>query len=198
MWTDEFVADFNKEYLDLPLTDAEELAIADLVDCTWWLYGRSESYGPRAPDACYFQDFAAMMAEFDMEANDSYFVDTMEVMGGEARVTQCLVRRRFKSGVKAGRNFDLVCGCDLTDEDDQKDMWTYTKRAKPLVIIMAPPCAGMKGWSALNRVINPTAWAHTRANSVFLGRICGELARYQLTQGRHFLREHPLGTELNN
>ena len=72
----------------------EEQDIIDMVSPTWWLYGhifKSEM----APDSVCYLSFDAMMNEYHAMANDSEYVDVMELMGGEARTTQCLVRRRF-------------------------------------------------------------------------------------------------------
>ena len=63
-----------------------------------------------------------MLSMYDRPYNDKQFVDLMEVMGGEGRTTQCFVRRRFKKGLRVGRNMDLICNVDLLDPDDVPDM----------------------------------------------------------------------------
>ena len=98
----------------------------------------------------------------------------MEIMGGEGRTTQCLVRRRFKQGLRVGRNMDLVCNVDLLDPDDVADMWRYIRRTRPLVILMSPPCTGMKGWAPLNAIINPDTHQANKAISEHLGSLCGD------------------------
>eukprot|EP00975_Prorocentrum_lima_P042337 8896736-Prorocentrum_lima.AAC.1 len=39
---------------------------------------------------------------------------------------------------------------------------------------MAPPCTGLKGFSALNKIVAPDAWHKSRSVSVPLGDLAGE------------------------
>eukprot|EP00975_Prorocentrum_lima_P007898 1691491-Prorocentrum_lima.AAC.1 len=52
---------------------------------------------------------------------------------------------------------------------------------------MAPPCTGMKGISALSRLMAPDAWRRSRMVSAPLGQLAGEIAPHQLKHERHFL-----------
>eukprot|EP00975_Prorocentrum_lima_P006734 1447903-Prorocentrum_lima.AAC.1 len=61
---------------------------------------------------------------------------------------------------------------------------------------MAPPCTGLKGFSALNTMVAPDAWHKSRNLSVPLGDLSGEIALHQLRHGRHFIVENPQGSEL--
>ena len=72
----------------------------------------------------------------------------------------------------------------------------YVAVAKPVVLIISTPCTGMKGFSALNRSINPAAWRRSRKVSVPLGKLGGLLALIQMKEGRHFIAEHPQGSDM--
>eukprot|EP00975_Prorocentrum_lima_P033335 6994660-Prorocentrum_lima.AAC.1 len=61
---------------------------------------------------------------------------------------------------------------------------------------MAPLCTGLKGFSAINRIVAPDAWHKSRNVSVPLGDLAGEIALHQLRYGRHFIVENPRGAEL--
>eukprot|EP00975_Prorocentrum_lima_P013065 2773082-Prorocentrum_lima.AAC.1 len=61
---------------------------------------------------------------------------------------------------------------------------------------MAPPCTGLKGFSAINRIIAPDAWHKSRLLPIPLGNLAGEIALHQLNQGRHFLVDNPRISEL--
>eukprot|EP00975_Prorocentrum_lima_P042558 8940430-Prorocentrum_lima.AAC.1 len=61
--------------------------------------------------------------------------------------------------------------------------------------VSAPPCTGMKGFSALNRLMAPDAWHRSRMISAPLGQLAGDIALYQLEHERHFLVENPRGSE---
>ena len=67
---------------------------------------------------------------------------------------------------------------------------------KPITVIMSPRCAGLAGWQTLNHVLHNEVWRRSKIVSVPLERLCGQVALYQLRHGRHYLREHPCGTEL--
>eukprot|EP00975_Prorocentrum_lima_P054973 11526909-Prorocentrum_lima.AAC.1 len=56
---------------------------------------------------------------------------------------------------------------------------------------MAPACAGLKGFTALNIIVAPDAWHKSRNVSVPLGDLAGEIALHQLRNGRHFIVENP-------
>eukprot|EP00959_Pyramimonas_sp_CCMP1952_P105700 2210334-Pyramimonas_sp.AAC.1 len=46
-------------------------------------------------------------------------VDIMEIYGGEAGTTRSSVRL----GLRGGRNFDIVTGCDLALKEDARQLW---------------------------------------------------------------------------
>eukprot|EP00975_Prorocentrum_lima_P021274 4480096-Prorocentrum_lima.AAC.1 len=55
---------------------------------------------------------------------------------------------------------------------------------------MAPPYIGLKGFSALNRIIAPDGWQDSRDISTPLGDLAGQIALHQLNHGTHFLVEN--------
>eukprot|EP00975_Prorocentrum_lima_P046849 9793442-Prorocentrum_lima.AAC.1 len=61
---------------------------------------------------------------------------------------------------------------------------------------MAPPCTGLKGFSAVNRIVAPDAWHKSRNVIVPPGDLAGEIALHQLQHGRHFTVENPRSSEL--
>ena len=99
----------------------------------------------------------------------SFFVDVAEIMGGEGRATQLLVRRHHIGG----RISDAVMGVVLLQHDEEYDLYRYLKEKCPFVLVMAPQRAG-------NVEV-----------SFRLGRICARAALLQMNGGRHFLNELP-------
>ena len=77
-----------------------------------------------------------------------------------------------------------------------KGLLHYIAVAKPVVFRISTPCTGMKGFSALNRSINPTAWRRSRKVSVPLARLAALVAVRQMQEGRHFIAEHPQGSDM--
>eukprot|EP00975_Prorocentrum_lima_P037789 7949592-Prorocentrum_lima.AAC.1 len=53
-----------------------------------------------------------------------------------------------------------------------QEFWRYMRECKPICGVMAPPCTGLKGFSALNRIIPPDAWR--KSGSIPLGQLVGE------------------------
>ena len=72
-----------------------------------------------------------------------------EIMGGEGRTTQVMIRRHFRTG----KNFDAVVEIDLTHEDEVQEMMQYLNQIKPLVIVMSSRCTAGGGWSTANEVV---------------------------------------------
>eukprot|EP00971_Amphidinium_carterae_P287331 5703885-Amphidinium_carterae.1 len=58
--------------------------------------------------------------------------DIVELCGGSAMTTTLAVKAGFKARIKGGRNFDLLVGVNLNDPQQQKDMWTYLAKERPL------------------------------------------------------------------
>ena len=107
--------------------------------------------------------------------------------------TKLLVRRGYPN---TGRNFDVFVGVDLATQQGQRDLWSYVLDFRPLILIMSPPCTGLKGFAALNAIINHATWLRSSQHSRKLGHLCGQIAQEQLRKHRHFLVEQPVGSAL--
>eukprot|EP00973_Karenia_brevis_P064557 8969657-Karenia_brevis.AAC.1 len=115
----------------------------------------------------------------------------MEVCGGQALTTRIAVRRKLKGG----QNFDVVCGLDLMRPVHVEYLWQYLRTCCPRVIVMAPPCTALSGWSRFNRHRNPLKYWRQRRIGVSLAHLCAQLAWWQITHGRDFLVENPSGSD---
>ena len=93
--------------------------------------------------------------------------DVAELCGGAGDTGSLLIRR----GYSKGPNFDIIAGFDLKKDSTVRGLLRYVAVAKPVVLIISTPCTGMKGFSALNRSINPVAWRRSRKVSVPLGKL---------------------------
>ncbi len=74
----------------------------------------------------FFLGFAAFLVGFPAAVvawQGSPHIDVMEVMGGAARTTQVLIRRMYRGG----RNFDAMVGVDLTDPDEEHELYRYVQ-----------------------------------------------------------------------
>ena len=60
--------------------------------------------------------------------------DVMEVYGGEGRPTDISIHRKHR----AGRDWDLVVGTDISDPAEQAALWRYIRECKPRLLVMAP------------------------------------------------------------
>jgi len=112
-------------------------------------------------------------------------------MGGEARTTKCLMRIRYKQGVKAGRNFDRICGAYLTNPAHVKQMWSYLQKAQPLVVVMSPPCTGMAGWAHVNQYLHPETHERSKAHSTKMGQLCGYNSKVPIEMPKTFHTRTP-------
>eukprot|EP00975_Prorocentrum_lima_P057892 12144047-Prorocentrum_lima.AAC.1 len=79
-----------------------------------------------------------------------------------------MIRRRHD---KVGPNFDAVVRIDPTQPHHVQYFWRYIRGCKPICGVSAPPCTGLKGFSALNRIIAPDAWHMSRYVSIPLGNL---------------------------
>ena len=98
-----------------------------------------------------------------------------------------LVRR----GYEHGENFDITVGWNLRSRHDRGHFWKYLEVSKPTIMILSTPCIGMKAFAGINRVNAPEAYRRSRMLSVPLGRVAGDVAYYQIGNGRDFISEHP-------
>eukprot|EP00975_Prorocentrum_lima_P061840 12882245-Prorocentrum_lima.AAC.1 len=61
--------------------------------------------------------------------------------------------------------------------------WQYMEHCQLACGVMAPPCTGLVGFSALNGLLAPDAWHSSRLVSIPLRNLAGEVAFYQLQHG---------------
>ena len=120
-------------------------------------------------------------------------VEVIEMFGGDANTSWILYKRH---GIRTGWNFDLTVGIDLRNHEDIKMFWTYLKRNKPLVVIIAPPCRSYCSLANLNKVVNRASWSATYHNDKPLVMLSAEVAAFQMAHGRHFVAEQPAGSSM--
>ena len=161
-------------------------------DAESWLTIDVDEATPEVRRVANFTDYSILTEQHAYAHQDRSFVDVAEVMGGEGRTTQVLVRRGYSSG----DNFDCVVGCDLMRADEEQRLYDYIGRFKPKVLVMAPQCTGMAGWGRFNAVMNPEAHQRSAAISHHLGTICARCAILQYEGGRHYFLEQPKGFDL--
>ena len=128
----------------------------------------------------------------DARFPSSGYVDVAELCGGGALTTKLLVRR----GYVGGTNFDIVVGFDLDTPKGKSHFFDYINRCRPHVLIMGPPCTGMKGFKELDKILYPESYWRSRLRSERIGTTAGQAATMQLDAGRHFFVEQPYGSDL--
>ena len=109
----------------------------------------------------------------ELEQQNGRCVALMELFGGAAETSHLLVKLH---GLKAGTNFDMTAGFDMSVKEDVTAMRRYVHEHEPLVILMGPPCKGFGPLQSLNRVIHPEAWKRARTEGEPLAELCAELA----------------------
>ena len=65
-----------------------------------------------------------------------------------------LILRPVHRSCVGGLNFDYIAFFYLTNDRDIAFLREYLGATEPEIIIMAPRCTGLMGWSALNTTIN--------------------------------------------
>ena len=131
--------------------------------------------------------------ESTLRSNDGRVVAVVELFGGVGETSYLIAKLH---GLKAGVNFDICCGFNLSIARDRELVKSYIATRKPLVAVMAPPCKGFGQLQHLNKVINPETWHRTRAEGVALAQFCAEIADMQCAAGRHFVVEQPAGSDM--
>lgn len=86
------------------------------------------------------------------------FHDVAELCGGAGDTAELLVKR----GYSGGPNFDIVCGINLLVPCNKAHFLRYLEECKLNLLLISTPCTGMKGFSALNRVIHHAGWVRSR------------------------------------
>ena len=119
-------------------------------------------------------------------------LDVIEICGGVGGVSKVSLRQHLK----VGKNFDLTCGIDLTDPKHVAALWKYIREVRPRFIIMAPPCTAFASWSHHNRTQYPEAWRKSRLMGMAIGKLCADVALWQIAHGGYYVIENPFGSEL--
>ena len=92
---------------------------------------------------------------------------------------------------------DLTNGYDFDKREDREKAWKKLVEDKPAVLVGSPPCTMFSLLQELNLAVHGknAEWMkkfeEKKAIAVRHIEFCGTLYRYQLSQGRHFLHEHP-------
>ena len=106
------------------------------------------------------------------------YVDVVELCGGAGRPLEIAIRRRMR----AGRNFDLTTGVDLSQPAEVAAYWRYLRKSRPRVIVMAPPCTPFGPWAHFNKIMSPQGYQRSLKECLPLARLAGETALHQLDQ----------------
>ena len=120
------------------------------------------------------------------------YVDVVEFCGGQAGVSKIAIRRRLKTGMNA----DIVCGIDLSKSKDRETFIKYVEQHKPLVIIGAPPCTALGGWSRYNSRMHKETYDRNRKLGEALANFYAKICLLQMAGKRHWIVENPHGSDL--
>ena len=198
-------------------------SLASVIDCVAWtpfLLGSSAEAPPTSPVVHANEDFvyeylcaneswlrgsgvlnlnqhvlqpSSFLAFVTSRSTWAAQLSVCELFGGEGRTSYLAAKLH---DLTVGANFDLVCGFDLLNPEHVRLLWQYFATMRPLVVVMAPPCTAFCRLQGLNRVLHHAAWDRSHAIGLPLARLCAQVARFQLMQGRHFLLEQPHGSLL--
>ena len=170
----------------------------DLNDCSydgltsWNFPGSDGNTCPEcSPAVNTFDTLTSALCFLQITANVGQD-DLVEVFGGEGGVTRLAIKRKLKSG----GNLDLVSGCDLSKQSDIQTLLKYLRKAKPLVVVLAPPCTAFGPWSNFNKTHAPETYAKSRKLGLPLARLAAQIAQIQLDAGLEFICENPWASEL--
>ena len=198
---DDYFADESHDHPNELVSDSED-EICCLVDFDHGLNGSTfepekQQDHSAASSPMIFDDlesFTAWNASIGGEQSltGRHYHDAAELCGGAGGTGTLLVRR----GWRKGPNFDIIVGFDLLKPDAKDHFLRYLDVSKPTVLIISTPCTGMKGSSAINRIKNHSTWLRSRRTSVPLAHLGGLAALKQMNAGRHFIAEHPQGSDM--
>ena len=77
-------------------------------------------------------------------------LDILEIFGGAMGVSKVAVRRKLRTG----KCQDLATGVDLTIHRQQRALYNYVAKYKPLFIVGGPPCGSTGALLKINSVMN--------------------------------------------
>ena len=102
-----------------------------------------------------------------------------------------------KYGLKPGSSLDLTNGWDFNKREHRRQAWKKIMQEEPELLIGSPPCTMFSILQQLNLAIHAedVEWMRRfrKEWQVAVQHIefCIRVYRHQLSQGRHFLHEHP-------
>ena len=160
---------------------------------TWTLCGSADASAHELPPGSIMAvDVEEMQRILSAECYASWGVEIVELFGGEGLTSQMCVRRRLR----AGHNFELITGVDLSDPSAQLKVLGYIRVAKPLVVVMAPVCTPYGPLGVWNQNVHPEAWRRSVAQAQPLAEFSGTVAALQIKEGRYFLVEQPYPSKM--
>ena len=119
-------------------------------------------------------------------------VDITEVYSPE-RVNKIAAKYKLKPGC----SLDLTNGWDFTRKEHRRQAWKKITKEEPALLIGSPPCTMFSILQQLNLAMraHDMEWVekfrHKWKGVVQHIEFCIRFYRHQLSQGRHFLHEHP-------
>ena len=96
-----------------------------------------------------------------------------------------------KYGLRPGEAMDLMTGYDFDKEEDRIRAWNIIEKDKPMLLVGSPECRMFSTLQNLNRWTNKKLKEYESAKR-HLEFTC-KLYDHQISQGRWFLHEHPVG-----
>ena len=126
--------------------------------------------------------------------SQSKSTDFVEIFGGKGGVTNVCIRRRY--ALNPGRNHDIVAGIDLSIQSEIDLLIKYIHEAKPLCLILGPPCTAFGSWSSYNAQHAHDAWAESMRLGLPLAQLAARLAQIQIDAKRFFICENPWTSKL--
>ena len=94
-------------------------------------------------------------------------------------------------GLRPGEAMDLMPGYDFDKEEDRRRAWNIIEKDKPMLLVGPPECRMFSTLQNLSRWTNKRQKEYESAKR-HLEFTC-KLYDYQISQGRWFLHEHPVG-----
>ncbi len=135
--------------------DSESEWFSSDSDC-----GESMKRNPKAHHFSSFKDANLFMTRRTIKRG----IDVMEICGGPG----CggVIKVAICKQLTGGCNFDIQVGCDLTETDQQDELWSYILKHRPKVIVMVPPCTAFGSWGQYNKEHYRATWLKTYKSGV--------------------------------
>ena len=121
-------------------------------------------------------------------------VDLLEICGGTGGIIKAAFRRKLSSG----GNIDLTTGCNLDHPEVQKALFHYLDTCYVLVTILEPNCRSVGKFSNINAIKYHDTWRRHHEEDLPHIRFCGKVALRQRSYDRHWLREQPEGSWIDD